>query len=493
MKTKSSFNISLLLLILIQKVIASSILCEEAEYGSALAVSCDEDPSALKTCETYKSRFYNKFQFHNCKFANLPNLTFGEFNWLQLINVSGMGLETIQLGNIVKFQTLSQLLANENELNELPVGAFHKQKINKMDLAHNRFTEIASIGRSGVEDLRHLILSHNNITNISEHDLVNLTQLQTLDLSNNNIQHISNLSLATLTLLTTLKLSNNMITTISEFTFIGAVGLIALDLSNNRITNINENTFADPNQLIHLNLSFNALNVIEVPIFEHLKSLDTLDLARNNLSHIEFGIFSNLQNLRHLNISGNHLIKIDLSHLLPLNIWRLNLSNSEINEIDGSLRYAFPGLDKLDLRNNNLNCSHLKSILSHFDDIRGIFEAVPSSELLEGKSYRGIGCHTIKAALPSTVKSSADIENIKIIPNSPKSPTMENDSNNEIFGKMLQQDSDAVKLTNILLMTLVAILILIVIGMVLSMCRKRPSTASFQRVRKCDLHDADNN
>lgn len=491
MKSISSFNISLLLLILIQKVIASPILCKEAEYGSALAVICDEDPSALKTCETYNSRFYNKFQFTNCKFANLPNLTFGEFNWLELINISHIGLETIQLENIVKFKTLSQLLANENELNELPVGVFREQKINKMDLTHNHFTEIASIGRSGVEELKNLILSHNNITNISENDLVHLTQLRTLDLSSNNIQHISNLSLATLTLLTTLKLSNNSITTISENTFIGAVGLNVLDLSNNRITNISEKTFADPNQLIRLNLSFNALNVIETAIFENLNSLDSLDLARNNLSHIEFGIFSNLQNLRHLNVSGNHLIKIDLSHLLPLSIWRLNLSNSEINEIDGSLHYAFPGLNKLDLRYNNLNCAHLKSILSNFDDIRGIIEAVPSSELLEGKSYRGIGCHTIKVAVPSTVKSAADMENIEIIPESPKSPTMENDSSNEIFGKMLQQNSDAVKLTNILLMALVAILILIGIGMVLSMCRKSASTASFQRVRKSDLHYAD--
>lgn len=488
MKIANSFKISLLLSALIQKIIASSILCKESEYGSALTVICDEDPAALK-CESYKSRFYNKFQFNNCKFANLPNLTFGEYHWLQLINISSIGLETMQLENIIKFRTLSLLLANKNELKELPVRVFLKQKINKIDLTHNYFTEMSSIGRSGVEELRHLILSRNNIKNISESDLVNLTQLHTLDLSNNKIQHISNHSLANMTMLTTLILSNNTIKTISENTFIGAFSLIALDLSNNQISNISENVFVDSNQLIHLNLSFNALTVIETPIFEHLKSLDTLDLAQNNLSHIEFGIFSNIQSLRHLNISGNHFIKIDVSHLLPLSIWKLNLSNSEINEIDGSLRYVFPGLDKLDLRNNNFNCSHLKSILSNFDDIRGTFEAVPSSELLERKSYRGIGCHTTEA-----VKSSpTGMEKIKIIQASPKLPSTDNDSKNEVFVEILQQNSNAVKLTNILLMALVAILILIVIGMILSACRKIPSRASFQRVRKSDLHDADNN
>lgn len=488
MKSVNSFKISLLLLVLIQKVIASSILCKEAEYGSALAVICDEDSSAMK-CDSYKSRFYNKIQFKNCKFTILPNLTIGEYHWLQLINISGIGLETMHLENIVKFKTLSLLLANENELKELPAGEFHKQKINKMELTHNFFTEISSIGRSGVEELRYLMLSHNNITSISENDLVNLTQLQTLDLSNNKIQHIANHSLANLTMLTTLKLSNNMISNISENTFIGAVGLIALDLSKNQISNISENAFLDPNQLIYLNLSFNSLMVIETPIFEDLKSLDTLDLSQNNLSHIEFGIFSNLQNLRQLNISGNHLIKIDLSHLLPLSIWRLNLSNSEINEIDGSLRYVFPGLDKFDLRHNNLNCSHLKSILSNFDDIRGTFEAVPSSQLLEGKSYRGIGCQTIEeVTVTPTVNSS-----IKKFQNGLKLSSVENESKNTVFEQILQQNSDAVKLTNILLMTLVAILILIVVGMLLSVCQKRPSTTSFQRVRKSDLHDADNN
>lgn len=489
MKSQNSFKVSLVLLVLIQKVIASSILCKEVEYGSALAVICDEDPSATK-CDSYKTRFYNKLQFNNCKFANLPNLTIGENNWLQLINISGIGLETMHLENIVKFKTLSQLVANENVLKELPAGVFLKHKINKMDLTHNYFTEISSIGRSGVEELRYLTLSHNNLTNISENDLVNLTQLETLDLSNNNIQHISNHSLADLTILTTLKLSNNTISIISENTFIGAVSLIALDLSNNRISSISENAFIDPNQLIYLNLSFNSLMVIETPIFDHLKSLDTLDLAQNNLSHIEFGIFSNLQNLRNLNISGNHLIKIDLSHLLPLSIWSLNLSNSEINEIDGSLRYVFPGLDKLDLRHNNLNCSHLQSILSYFDDIRGTFETVPSSQLLERKSYRGIECHTIEEdTLIPAVNSPTGMEKIKIIQKSSKLSSTESAA----FEKILQQNSDAVKLTNILLMALVAILILIVVGMILSVCRKRPSTVSFQRVRKSDIHDADNN
>lgn len=475
MKSVNSFI--LVLLVLIQKVIASSILCKEIEYGSTLAVICDKDSSALK-CENYTSRSYSRIQFNNCNFVNLPNLEIGECGWLQLINVSGIGLETIQLQHIVKFNTLHLLLANKNELKDLPVGVFLKQKINKMDLTHNRFAEISSIGRSGVEELRNLILSHNNITNISENDFVNLAQLQTLDLSNNKIQYISNHSLANLTQLTTLELSNNMITIISGNTFIGAVGLIALNLCNNRITNISENAFVDPNQLIHLNLSFNALNVIETPIFEHLKSLDTLDLAQNNLSHIEFGIFSNLENLRYFNISGNHLIKIDLSHLLPLSIWRLNLSNSGINEIDGSLRYVFPGLNKLDLRNNNFNCSHLKSILSNFDDIRGTFETVPSSELLKKRSYRGIECHIVEGTVRPAVKSSTGKEKIEIIQNSPKLSSTEN----EVFEKILQQNSNAVKITNILLMALVAILILILVGMILSVCRKRPSTASFQRV-----------
>lgn len=492
MKSANSFKISLLLLVFIQKVIASSILCKEIEYGSALAVICDDDPSALK-CESYNSHFYNKFQFNSCKFANLPNLTIGEYHWLQLINISNIGLEKMQLKNIVKFKTLSLLLANKNELKELPVEAFLKQKINKMDFTHNHFTEISSISQSGVEELTYLILSYNNITNINQNDLVNLTHLETLNLSNNKIQHISNHSLTNLTMLRTLILSNNMITIINENTFIGAFGLIGLDLSNNLISNISENVFVDPNQLIYLNMSFNALMVIETPIFEHLKSLDTLDLARNNLSHIEFGIFSNLQNLRHLNISGNHLIKIDLSHLLPLSIWKLNLSNSEIIEIDGSLRYVFPELNKLDIRNNNFNCSHLKSILNNFDDIRGTFEAVPSSALMERKSYRGIGCDTIEATVPSTVKSSTGIEQIKINQKSPKLSSTANDSKNEVFEKILQQNSDAVKISNILLMALVAILILIGIGMILSACRKRPSTALFQRVHKSDLHDADNN
>lgn len=104
-----------------------------------------------------------------------------------------------------------------------------------------------------------------------------------------------------------------------------------------------------------------------MPVFDQLKNIVEFDVSRNNLTHSEFGIFVHFRNFSVLNLYENQLNEIDLSHLPPLTIQKLDISENDIFEIEGSLSYVFPSLHELDLRGNNFNCSHLKSLFYEFD------------------------------------------------------------------------------------------------------------------------------
>lgn len=98
---------------------------------------------------------------------------------------------------------------------------------------------------------------------------------------------------------------------------------------------------------------------------------------------MDFHVLSPLMNLVSLDFSKNHIKDINTfgEHLAVFSHLRLGLTNS-----------TFPALNYLNLRDNQLGCSHLKRILRPFDLHRLRLDVDPSSKIKRGSSYRGVAC-----------------------------------------------------------------------------------------------------
>jgi Leucine-rich repeat (LRR) protein len=167
-----------------------------------------------------------------------------------------------------------------------------------------------------------------------------------------------------------LVMSNLSIATIPSETFNNLQYLQELDLSSNNLRHIQPGVF-QLEQLKVLRLSRNLLSHINPNSFIHLRNLKELYLDQNSLRSIEPSFFNNLQNLEVFNISSNPLhsfpdVKFTyLKSFLASNtylrriqadltadrFWRINISNSHLEEIDFRHFHSVA----LDLSNNSIN------------------------------------------------------------------------------------------------------------------------------------------
>lgn len=107
--------------------------------------------------------------------------------------------------------------------------------IHVMDASFNRLPRIPKIFLDQVAPaLRRLDLSHNRITDVANGDLKKLVNLQELKVADNNIIDFQKMALKSLTGLQILDLSQNRIEVLQFGQFAGLTGLRIVNLAQNR-------------------------------------------------------------------------------------------------------------------------------------------------------------------------------------------------------------------------------------------------------------------
>ena len=176
------------------------------------------------------------------------------------------------------------------------------------------------------------------------------------------------------------------------------MSLVELDASSNQISYVHREAFLSLHRLEKLDLSSNSLMFIIPKTFSYNRNLKWLSLERNQFSEfvpalqsksLEHLILSSsgistfpttafLPNLKELYLSHNKIE--ELATLKGVQILRfLDLSNNHLRSLDAGFLDEFPGLIRLDLRNNWMNSLNVE-VVQKLDRITG-------SDELEGNPW----------------------------------------------------------------------------------------------------------
>lgn len=238
--------------------------------------------------------------------------------------------------------------------------------------------------------------SSNSHLNELEPNWLSLLDLQILDLSNRNLTSLNmlnNLGIGTFANVT-LSLKRNNISNIELGTFSHQRELVSLDLSENNLTHLNEHVFDELIYLKHLNLSHNPIGNLEIGTFAYLTQLETLLLKSTNISNIELGTFSHQHKLISLDLSENNLKKLDFELFLPIlhDLQSLYLNQNQLTDFHGFRNSIFPHLTLLDIKNNQFNCSYLRSFIANIDWSKLHMPVDPQLTKVHETNIRGVNC-----------------------------------------------------------------------------------------------------
>ncbi|XP_031633710.1 phospholipase A2 inhibitor-like [Contarinia nasturtii] len=144
--------------------------------------------------------------FQNCELHELPREMFEEYNKVQVLNISNLGLKWLYLEEA---RSVIKIFASHNQLKMIPEQL---GRIEQIDLSHNEIDEIKSkVNSSSCNRVTMLDLSFNNINEVNVDTFNLFCELQHLNLSYNRIKEIQPGTFSQLTKLKTLDLSNNYI------------------------------------------------------------------------------------------------------------------------------------------------------------------------------------------------------------------------------------------------------------------------------------------
>ncbi|CAK9809685.1 Insulin-like growth factor-binding protein complex acid labile subunit [Anthophora plagiata] len=188
-------------------------------------------------------------------------------------------------------------------------------------------------------------------------------KLRRLQMAHNRLTELKHESFAGLTYLLEADFSSNAITHVDPEAFRDSPGLITLELQNNPL----EEFFHNTTNLNKLDLSHNPLATIEPGPFDHLTNLEYLKLNACNLTHVSPDAFAHLENLRELEMAENDLRTISWTNLLaPLvRLEYLNIRNTKITNLPGDAFAKNLYLRQLVLADNELFHLDVGNTLGH--------------------------------------------------------------------------------------------------------------------------------
>ncbi|CAL8105708.1 unnamed protein product [Calicophoron daubneyi] len=221
--------------------------------------------------------FITKLFLYDNKLASLPS-TIGHLSSLQLLLLQQNMLTT------------SGLPAEMSKLN----------KLEQLDLRHNRLENVLPPHICRLPNLQHLLLNFNKLTSLE--GITNLKNLSVLVVSRNSIRQELPASIGDLTRLTTLDLSFNHITSLPD-SIGNCTAMRDLNLQHNQLTRLPD-TIGNLVNLIRLALKYNHLNELPASLSNCTK-LDEFNVENNHLSSLPDGLLLHLPSLKTITLSRN--------------------------------------------------------------------------------------------------------------------------------------------------------------------------------------------
>lgn len=284
------------------------------------------------TCPNFGGETVSKHQivqmdFDNCSMSTIGFTIFEVYTEISILNVSYLGIETLQ-----------------------PELFQSADKLTKLNVSHNNISEVKKFLFAKTKKLVELDFSFNTINRIDSHTFAGDSKVKRLNLSNNSIKYLSEELFDHLLRLEHLDLSNNAIDDLEENTFNSLTNLQSLDLSYNPIQELNKKTFDSLTKLRHLYLSHMNLETIEPKTFCRQEQLEVLDLSYNRLKVLDIRAFD----------GAIFLPRIDnLKHLL--------IGNNQLNELNGFSSSRFPNVKITGIDQNEFDCCYLEELLRSID------------------------------------------------------------------------------------------------------------------------------
>ncbi|KAJ3656921.1 hypothetical protein Zmor_015966 [Zophobas morio] len=241
--------------------------------------------------------------------SDIPNLN--------LLSLSGVGMEEIKPGAFGNLPLLEALFLDSNNLTEIKTDTFVDLNVSYIDLPSNSIVLLQPGAFKNFKAVR-VELDNNKLAELPSGVFENCT-------------------------LGSLSLSDNLLHTIAP-SALSTIALTRLSLFGNKLEEIQPEVF-DMQELIALDLDVNLVKLLRPGDLRNLPKLKILRLARNELKEIPEGVFNNTK-LTRLDLNGNKIAKIarkafdDMPDLVALYINSNNLTQWDNNWLRGAKSLA---------------------------------------------------------------------------------------------------------------------------------------------------------
>lgn len=232
-------------------------------------------------------------------------------------------------------------------------------------LANNNFAQIPTQLETFIA-LEEFSMADNHLSAPLPSFIQKWTNLSVLNLSNNNYDTWLNYGISQT--LTSLDLSKNKINKIDETSFNGITSLSYIDISENRLYDVSPNLFTQTTNLEILILAKNYFH--QIPNF-YTTSLRILDLSNCQISSMRADSLQSKMNLAEINLSMNVIDWIP-NNFSSNTLQILDLSYNVINTITDQTFSSLPHLAVLDLRGNHFKEIWWSSYFSSNPSLREI-------------------------------------------------------------------------------------------------------------------------
>lgn len=316
-----------------------TFICGRRNYQDRV-ISNTESFNCSNTLFPISNLWVGTVNFQNCRFSEVKTKFLREFLYIHTFNISDLELRHLQADAFEVAINLTDLLATNNHLVEIPSLLFkHTTKIAHIDFSNNEIKLVDSQAFAGAKTVQSLNLAHNNLDHLDARvfkDTVNLIKLN---------------------------VSFNKFTTFDANALPAA--MIALDLAHNNLTAIKDHAFDKLIDLKQLILSFNPIGKLSVDTFAHLQNLEHLKLRHVDISAVEMGTFAQQHHLVTLDLSENQLKTLDFNLFAPVlqDLKTLELAGNRLQDLMGFRNSLVPKLQTIDISDNAFSCNYLKHFM----------------------------------------------------------------------------------------------------------------------------------
>lgn len=278
------------------------------------------------------------------------------------MDLSGNLIGKLNTAIFDRFTQLIVLSLSETMLIDFDFRALKHVGLMKLDVSRNNLKHLQNVRfLESFSRLEELDIAENQLENVP--DLIQHLNpsMQRLNVAGNFVGSLNSLTFEWLTALTNLNLSNTKLEMFDFSAFLPLQNLSTLDISYNNLTHVNFTKIANLSQLNHLNAAYCQIANVSHALIQHLNaSIRVLNLAGNNFRTVDEFTFKMLVHLEHLNISNTNILNLDLSFLqYQKNLHTLDISNNQFHELNAKLLTNH--LDHIYANGNDLND------MKHFD------------------------------------------------------------------------------------------------------------------------------